>query len=67
MLDKKAYEAIESVSTDIEKLITKIERVDGVLNDIDSTLDRYVWELIQAWAELDLYVSDAVSAREVLE
>lgn len=67
MLDKKTYEAIESVSTDIEKLITKIERVDGVLNDIDSTLDRYVWELMQAWAELDLYVSDAVSAREVLE
>lgn len=67
MLDKKAYEAIESVSTDIEKLITKIERVDGVLNDIDSTLDGYVWELVQAWAELDLYVSDAVSAREVLE
>lgn len=67
MLDKKAYEAIESVSTDIEKLITKIERVDGVLNDIDSTLDGYVWELIQAWGELDLYVSDAVSAREVLE
>jgi hypothetical protein len=67
MLDKKAYEAIESVSTDIEKLITKIERVDGVLNDIDSTLDRYVWELVQAWAELDLYVSDAVSAHDVLE
>lgn len=67
MLDKKTYEAIESVSTDIEKLITKIERVDGVLDDIDSTLDRYVWELMQAWAELDLYVSDAVSAREVLE
>lgn len=67
MLDKKAYEAIDKVSTDIEKLITKIERVDGVLNDIDSTLDRYVWELVQAWAELDLYVSDAVSAREVLE
>ena len=67
MLDKKAYEAINKVSTDLEKLITRIENIDGVLAGIDSTLDTYVWELMQAWAELDLYVSDAVSAREVLE
>lgn len=61
------YEKLLKLSCEIEKVIVKIEAVDGVLDEQDECLDGLVYGLMQAWSALDEYVSCAVDAQGLMQ
>ena len=61
------FKLLSELSGKLEEVITEIEAVDGVFDNDDECLDKFTWNLLQAWGEFEEYVSDASDAQELMK
>lgn len=61
MLNKKQYETLLVTVEKLDKPIADVSGCDGALDESDTILDAYIWNLTQVFGDLLSYLTDAAN------
>lgn len=61
------FKKLDELAGKLEEVISEIEAVDGVFDEVDPYLDDFAWSLLQAWGEFTNYVCNAAEAQELMQ
>lgn len=61
------FKLLSELSGKLEEVIAEIEAVVGVFDNDGECLDKFAWNLLQAWGEFEECVINASDAQELMK